>query len=86
MIRRMTVKEHCDRVRFDTNLIEQYIPNNKFKKIYPIDSGCGGISSSGDDLEETYLKIEKAATHIWKLQCGMIKKVEKNPHINDPLP
>lgn len=45
MIRRMTVKEHCERVRFDTYLIDQYIPNNKFKKIYPIDPGCGGISS-----------------------------------------
>jgi hypothetical protein len=40
-IKRMTVKEHCERIRFDHNLIERYVPNNGFKRIFPIDPGCG---------------------------------------------
>jgi hypothetical protein len=50
----MTVKEHNARVRFDSNLIDQIIPNNKFKRIYPLEPGMGGIASNGDELEEFY--------------------------------
>ena len=57
----MTVKEHNQRVRFDHNLIDTYLPNNNFKRIYPIDPGEGGFASNGDDLEELYIKLEKNA-------------------------
>ena len=68
----MTVKEHCERVRFDHNLIERYLPRSNFKRIYPVDPGCGGIAANGDELEELYLKLEKSAQTMWKKQVGMI--------------
>jgi hypothetical protein len=62
----MTVKEHSIRVRFDWNLIDQYVPNNRFKRIYPLEPGSGGQAANGDDLEEFYTKLEKEAHMIWK--------------------
>jgi hypothetical protein len=60
-VKRMSVKEHSERVRFDHNLIDQYIPHNNFKRIYPPDPGCGGLATNGDELEELYVKLEKSA-------------------------
>ena len=79
----MTVKEHSERVRFDHNLIQQYIPGNKYKRIFPVDPGCGGFATNGDELEEIYVKLEKCATNVWKKQVGMIQKKEFNPNIHD---
>ena len=70
----MSVKEHNERVRFDYNLIDQYIPNNSFKRIYPCDPGTAGVASNGDDLEEFSVKLEKSAQTVWKKQVGMIQK------------
>ena len=33
--KRLTAKEHSERVRFDPTLVEKKIKNNKFKLIYP---------------------------------------------------
>jgi len=77
--RRMTVKEHCDRVKFDYHLIDQYIPGNKFKRIYPLDPGTGG----SDDLEDVYAKLERTSNTIWKKSVGMIQKKEINPNIHE---
>lgn len=33
----MTVKEYSERLSFDYNLIDEHIPNNKFKRIFPLD-------------------------------------------------
>lgn len=83
-VRRMTVKEHCDRVRFDYNLVDQYIPGNKFKRIFPVDPGCGGISVNGEDLEETYAKLEKTSNTIWKKQVGMMNLIiDPNPNVHE---
>jgi hypothetical protein len=57
----MTVKEHCERIKFDHNLIERYVPNNGFKKIFPIDPGCGEITDAGEDMEDVYAKLEKTS-------------------------
>lgn len=35
----MTVKECYDRLSFDTDLIDLYVPNNLFKLIYPLKKG-----------------------------------------------
>jgi len=78
-VRRMNVREHCNRVRFDTNLIDSCIPNNKYKKIYPPEPGETGFAANGDSLEEVYAKLEKTSATIWKKQVGMIKKKEVNP-------
>ena len=47
MAKRLTVKEHCERVRFDPNSVEKFLPGNGFKLIYP-------SSSKNSDL---YIKI-----------------------------
>ena len=62
----MTVKEHSERVRFDHNLIEKYLPKSNFKRIFPIDPGSGGVAANGDHLEDLYAKLEKSAQTIWK--------------------
>jgi tubulin polyglutamylase TTLL6/13 len=36
-VRRMTAAEHSMRVKFDYNLIDQYVPNCGYKRIYPLD-------------------------------------------------
>jgi hypothetical protein len=43
-VKRMTAQEHSQRVRFDTNLVDQYISRSGFKKIYPLDPGLGGFA------------------------------------------
>ena len=75
-IKRMSVKEHNERVRFDCNLVDQYLPNNQFKRIYPVDPGTAGVAPNGDDLEEFYVKLEKSAATVWKKQVGMVNKKE----------
>ena len=60
-IKRMTVKEHCERIKFDHNLIERYVPYNGFKKIFPIDPWCGEITDAGEDMEDVYVKLEKTS-------------------------
>ena len=82
-VKRMTVKEHSERVRFDHNLIQQYIPGNRYKRIFPVDPGCGGYATNGDELEDIYAKLEKCATNVWKKQVGMIQKKEVNPNVHD---
>ena len=82
-VKRMTVKEHSERVRFDHNLIDQYIPNNNFKRIYPLDPGCGGLAPNGDELEELYVKLEKSAQTVWKKQVGMIQNKNTNPNVHE---
>jgi hypothetical protein len=62
----MTVKEHCDRVRFDHNLVEKFLPGSNFKRIYPLDPGAGGVDKNGEALEEIYIKLEKSAQTMWK--------------------
>ena len=83
-IKRMTVKEHNERVKFDHNLIDQYIPNNGFKRIHPCDPGEAGVSPNGDDLEEFYNKLAKSAATVWKKQVGMVAKKDFNIHEKVP--
>ena len=79
----MTVKEHCEWIRFDYNLIERYVPNNGFKRIFPIDPGCGEITDAGEDMEDIYVKLEKTSQIIWKKLVGMNQKKEVNPNIHE---
>lgn len=62
--KRLTAKEHSERVRFDPNLVEKKIKNNKFKLIYPKES-------TGEDTD-LYSKFQKKATEIWKASTGTI--------------
>jgi hypothetical protein len=82
-VKRMTVKEHSERVRFDHHLIDQYVPESGFKRIYPVDPGTGGLANNGDELEEFYVKLEKCAQTVWKKQVGMIQKNPGNPNIHE---
>lgn len=58
-IRRMTAVEHSQRVKFDYNLIDAYLPNNGYRRIYPLDPEKPEYSTSGEELEEVYSKLEK---------------------------
>ena len=80
--RRMTARVHCERVRFDHNLVDKYVPNNKFRRIFPLDPGSGARADNGDDLDEFYYKLEKISTVIWKKNVGMIEK--KKQEDKDP--
>lgn len=46
--KRLTVKEHVEKVRFDPFTVERLHPQNKFKLIYP--KPTQGGSSEGDAL------------------------------------
>ena len=62
--KRMNVKEHCDRVRFDPSLVAQRFPNSGYRLIYPKDA-------PGED-PDLYLKIQKKAHQMWKLTTGTV--------------
>ena len=57
----MTAAEHSVRVKFDYNLIDQFIPNGGFKRIYPLDPNQSNYATNGDDLDEVYSKLEKCS-------------------------
>lgn len=70
----MTAREHCERVKFDFALVDRYIPDNKFKRIYPYDASLAGTAENGDDLGDLYAKLEKSSKIIWKKIAGMNNK------------
>lgn len=53
----MSAKEHCERVRFDPNLVKTHLPDSGFRLIHPKDA-------RGDD-PDLYLRISKKAMEIW---------------------
>ena len=77
----MTVREHCARVKFDYTLIDRFVPNNKFKRIFPHDCSSGAVAENGDDLSEFYHRLEKVCCNLWKKAAGMNnqKLPEKDP-------
>lgn len=60
----MSVKEHCDRVRFDPTQVKKCLPNSGFRMIYPKDA-------PGDD-PDLYQKIQRKAHQLWKLATGTV--------------
>ena len=60
--KRLTAKEHSDRVRFDPNIAMQKVKDNKFKLIYPKEA-------PGND-PDLYIKLQERATQIWKAATG----------------
>jgi hypothetical protein len=50
--KRMSAKEHCDRVKFDPKKVATHLPDSGFKLIYPCE-------------EDLYIKIQKKATEMW---------------------
>ena len=60
--KRLSAKEHSDRVRFDPNQAIEKIKGNKYKLIYPKDA-------PGAD-PALYEKMQEKATKIWKAATG----------------
>lgn len=81
---RMSAQEHCQRVKFDYNLVDQYIPGNNYKRIYPLDPGRGGYAANGDELEHVYRDLEKSANLVWKKQAGTLEKKRGQDPNKDP--
>lgn len=60
--KRLTVKEHCDRVRFDPTKVARLLPGNMFKLIYP-----------REDMS-LYEKFQRKANEIWQITTGTLKQ------------
>ena len=56
--KRLTVKEHCEKVRFDPTLVEKNLADNKFKLIYPKEG------------KDSYEKFQKKASQFWSMATG----------------
>lgn len=59
--KRLSAKEHSDRVRFQANLVDN-IAGNKYNLIFP-------RQASGSD-PDLYLKFQKRADELWKSATG----------------
>lgn len=65
----MTVKEHCDRVRFDPKDVKLKLPNSGYRLIHP-------AAAPGSD-PDLYSKIAKKSYQMWKLATGTV--TQKRP-------
>ena len=72
----MSVKEHCDRVKFDPSLVAIRFPNSGYRLIYPKEA-------PGED-PDLYLKIQKKAHQMWKAATGT--ETKKRPGDYDEKP
>jgi hypothetical protein len=55
--KRIGVKEHSDRVRFDPKQVAKLDPANRFRLIYP--------KPEGDDSADQYEMFQRKANLIW---------------------
>ena len=62
--KRMTVNQHCDRVRWDPSEVAEKLPDSGFRLIYP-------KQAPGPD-PDIYTKIQKKAAQMWKLATGTV--------------
>ena len=62
----MTVKEHCERVRFDPKLVPLRLPKNGFRLIHPMEA-------PGED-PDLYLKVSRKAFDIFRMTTGTLPK------------
>lgn len=65
--KRLTVKEHLERVRFDPSQVAKLDPSNGFRLIFPMNGG-----SAGDD-DTKYDKFLKKANDIWQVTTGTVR-------------
>jgi tubulin polyglutamylase TTLL6/13 len=59
--KRLTVKEHIERVRFDPKSVKALDPKNGFKLIYPTEDS------------DKYDKFLRKANDIWQITTGTVK-------------
>lgn len=62
--KRMSVNQHCERVRWDPREVAEKLPDSGFRLIYPKDA-------PGPD-PDIYIKIQKKAAQMWKLATGTV--------------
>ena len=62
--KRPSAKEQCERVRFQSQLVKQQLPESGYKLIYPADA-------PGPD-PDLYLRIQKASYDIFKSATGTV--------------
>lgn len=53
----MTVREFSERLSFDYNLIDEHIPNNKFKRIFPLDPNDTQVTNNNEKLSDFYDRL-----------------------------
>lgn len=67
--KRLTVREHTDRVRFDPTQVAKLDTSNGFKLVYP--RGCNG--SAADDDGAKYERFLRKANDIWQVTTGTVR-------------
>jgi hypothetical protein len=61
--KRLTAKEHSEKVKFDTSQILSNYPGNKYKQIYPLAEG----------ESDPYEKFLKKGNEFWQIATGTYK-------------
>jgi tubulin polyglutamylase TTLL6/13 len=67
--KRLTVREHLERVRFDPGEVAKKDPGNGFRLIYPKGEG----NSAADDDGWKYEKFLRKAHEIWQVTTGTVR-------------
>ncbi|CDW74877.1 low quality protein: tubulin polyglutamylase ttll6 [Stylonychia lemnae] len=71
--KRLNVREHVERVRFDPATVAKLNPSNKFRLIYP--------KPNGDDQYEKY---QKKAHEIWQMTTGTFRQIQAQSQVKEP--
>jgi hypothetical protein len=73
--KRLTAKEHSDRVRFDATTVKQKLPRNGFRLVFPRDE-------LADDAA-MYERIQKKTGDNWKKATGTVTQIRPVPFEDD---
>lgn len=75
--KRLTVKEHLERVKFNPHIVERMDPSNGFKLIFP--------RAEGED-DTKYDKYLRKAHEIWQVTTGTLKTCDVKASNNSGIP
>ena len=75
--KRLTVKEHLERVKFNPHIVERMDPSNGFKLIFP--------KAEGED-DTKYDKYLRKAHEIWQVTTGTLKTCDVKASNNSGIP
>jgi hypothetical protein len=75
--KRLTVKEHLERVKFNPHIVERMDPSNGFRLIFP--------RAEGED-DTKYDKYLRKAHEIWQVTTGTLKTCDVKASNNSGIP
>jgi hypothetical protein len=77
--KRLTVREHLERVRFDPTSLSKLDPSNGFKLIFPRDPALS------DDNSYKYERFLRKANDIWQVTTGTVRASQLQNQSHHPL-